>query len=166
MSKIIRLVSFTLFLILVLNACNLPSNAAEEPASTSSNTVLTAAAQTVEANLTQAAILNPPTVPSTQTLAAATSTIAIATTSVPPTNTPPPSPTQTCDVAQFIDDVANRGVFIPLGVEKLLRAGDQFAASFIWIFCDSCHSFLTPNDQVFRQWCFCLPGSTNSSSFD
>ena len=105
MSKIIRLVSFTLFLGLVLNACNLPSDATEEPASTSANTVLTAAAQTVEANLTQAAILNPPTVPPTQTLAAPTSTIAIATTSVPPTNTPPPPPTQSCDVSQFVDDV-------------------------------------------------------------
>jgi hypothetical protein len=56
----------------------------------------------VEANMTQAAILNPPTIPPTNTPGFATSTLAIATTSVAPTS---PPATESCDVAQFIDDV-------------------------------------------------------------
>lgn len=100
MSKIARFVSFTLFFMLVLSACNLPSDTEDEIEG--ADAALTAAAQTVEANLTQAAILSPPTVPPTKTLGAPTSTRAAATTSVPPTN---PPPTQKCDVAQFISDV-------------------------------------------------------------
>jgi len=51
--------------------------------------------------MTQGAILNPPTVPPTSTLSFATATQAFAT-SVAPTS---PPPTQSCDIAQFVDDV-------------------------------------------------------------
>ena len=99
MSKIARLVSFATILMLVMSGCNLPSNATPTQGA---DAVLTAAAQTVEANQTQAAILNPPTIPPTQTLGFPTSTLAVATTSAPPTN---PPPTQSCDLMQFIEDV-------------------------------------------------------------
>ena len=101
MYRATRIVSFALFFILVLSACNLPS-ASDAEATQGADTLLTAAAQTVVANQTQSAILNPPTIPPTSTVGIPTSTLAIATTSIPPTS---PPPTQTCDVAQFIDDV-------------------------------------------------------------
>jgi hypothetical protein len=60
--------------------------------------ILTAAAQTVEANMTQSAILGQPT----STVGIPTYNLGKATTSVFPTH--PPS-TQSCDVAQFVEDV-------------------------------------------------------------
>lgn len=108
MSKFSRLVSITLFLALILSACNLPSNTQGQETE-GADAILTAAAQTVEANLTQAAILNPPTVPviPTSTTAASTPTLAI------PTNTQPgPTSTSVCDLAQFLKDVS-----IPDGTE-------------------------------------------------
>jgi hypothetical protein len=106
MSKFTRLLSIALLLVVVLSACNLPSTPVETEGADS---VLTAAAQTVEANLTQAAILNPPTVPviPTSTTAPPTSTLAVSTnTQSGATNTP------ICDQAQFIKDVT-----IPDGTE-------------------------------------------------
>jgi len=98
MSKIAQFVSTILFIVLILSACNLPANSDEN--TRDADVALTAAAQTIEANLTQAAILNPPTVPPTQTLSIATSTLAISTsTQSVPTSTP------LCDLAQFIKDV-------------------------------------------------------------
>lgn len=102
MLKYTRIISLALFLTLVLSACNLPSAADNAEATQGAEALLTSAAQTVIANQTQAAFLNPPTIPPTSTVGIATSTLAVATTSAPPTN---PPPTQTCDVAQFIDDV-------------------------------------------------------------
>jgi hypothetical protein len=99
MTKTIRLASIFLVLLVGLSACNLPSNVTPTQGV---DIVLTSAAQTVEANMTQAAILNPPTVPATSTVNFLTSTLAVSTTSVVTTS---PPPTQTCDVAQFIDDV-------------------------------------------------------------
>jgi hypothetical protein len=99
MTTTIRLVSILLIFMMGVSACNLPSNAATPTAD--ADVVLTAAAQTVEANMTQSAILNPPTIPPTSTAGFPTSTLAIAT-SAPPTSVPP---TQSCDVAQFVDDV-------------------------------------------------------------
>lgn len=99
MSRTVGLVSILLSLLLGMSACNLPSNATPTHGA---DVALTSAAQTVEANMTQAAILNPPTIPPTSTLGFSTATLAIATTRVP-ANTA--VPTQTCDVAQFIDDV-------------------------------------------------------------
>ena len=55
MSKLAQLVSILLTLVFGISACNLPSNATPTPTQ-GSDAVLTAAAQTVEANLTQAAI--------------------------------------------------------------------------------------------------------------
>lgn len=99
MSKTAWLASILFAITFGISACNLPSNATPTQGA---DAPLTAAAQTVEANMTQAAILNPPTIPPTNTPGIATSTLAIATTSVAPTS---PPATQTCDVAQFIDDV-------------------------------------------------------------
>ena len=101
MSKTARLVSILLALVLGISACNLPSNATPTPTQ-GADAVLTAAAQTVEANLTQAAILNPPTVPviPTSTAGSPTVTLAVSTNAQPvATNT------QICDLALFIKDV-------------------------------------------------------------
>ncbi|GAB4503187.1 MAG: hypothetical protein Fur0043_01790 [Anaerolineales bacterium] len=91
-----------LLLALLLSACNLPS---KTPPTQGPDAILTAAAQTVEANLTQAAILNPPTLPPTSPVNTPipTITLAIPTNSIPPSLTP--LPTTPCDVAKFIDDV-------------------------------------------------------------
>lgn len=99
MTKTTRLASIVLILVVGLSACNLPSNVTPTQGA---DIVLTSAAQTVEANMTQGAILNPPTVPPTSTASFPTSTLAVSITSAAPTS---PPPTQTCDVAQFIDDV-------------------------------------------------------------
>jgi len=100
MNKTARLASIFIVLIVGLSACNLPSNAITP--TSAADVVLTSAAQTVEANMTQGAILNPPTVPPTSTLNFLTSTLAVSNTSAVPTS---PPPTDTCDVAQFVDDV-------------------------------------------------------------
>jgi len=100
MSRTVRFVSILLSLLFGISACNLPSNTTP---TAGVNMALTYAAQTVEANMTQAAILNPPTIPATSTPGFPTATLAIATTRVPPTN---PPPTQSCDIAQFVDDVS------------------------------------------------------------
>ena len=63
MTKSSRLISTILFLTLVLSACNLPSSGTqEENGNGNASAVLTAAAQTVEASLTQTAAQNTPTV--------------------------------------------------------------------------------------------------------
>lgn len=97
----IKLLGMLLLLTLALPACNLPSDA---PPTEGADTVLTAAAQTVTANLTQAAILNPPTLPpiSPAAMPTPTITLAVPTTSIPPSLPPPTTP---CDKAQFIDDI-------------------------------------------------------------
>jgi hypothetical protein len=109
MSKITRLAALLLIFVFGISACNLPSNADVTPTQ-GADAVLTAAAQTVEANLTQAAILNPPTVPAIPTStqgSAPTSTLAVA------TNTQPVATnTQICDLALFVKDVS-----IPDGTE-------------------------------------------------
>lgn len=95
-----------LLLLVALSACNLPSSA---PPTEGANAVLTAAAQTVEANLTQAAILNPPTAPpvNTVTVGVPTSTLAI-----PTSTSPAPTNTTVCDLAQFLKDIT-----VPDGTE-------------------------------------------------
>ncbi len=100
MTKTACLASIFIIFIVGLSACNLPSNAITP--TSAADVVLTSAAQTVEANMTQGAILNPPTVPPTSTLNFLTSTLAVSNTSAVPTS---PPPTDTCDVAQFVDDV-------------------------------------------------------------
>ena len=101
MSKSARLASILLILVFGISACNLPSNT-DATQTQGADAVLTAAAQTVEANLTQAAILNPPTIPviPTSTTAPPTVTLAVS------TNTQPAATaTQDCDDADFVTDV-------------------------------------------------------------
>jgi len=101
MSKIARLVSILLALVLGISACNLPSNATPTPTQ-GADAILTVAAQTVEANLTQAALLNPPTIPVIPTSTAAPPTVTLAvSTNIQPVATN----TQICDLALFIKDV-------------------------------------------------------------
>ena len=102
MSKTFRLVSILLALALGISACNLPTSVTSTP-TPGAEALLTAAAQTVEANLTQAAVLNPPTIPviPTSTSAAPTVTLAASATSGPPAATA----TQECDNADFVDDI-------------------------------------------------------------
>jgi hypothetical protein len=105
MPKLSRLVSTILFLVLVLSACNLPpSGTQEENGGGNASAILTAAAQTVEASLTQTTAQNTPTVavlptstivPPTVTLAAASPTISV----------PAATATQDCDKADFVTDV-------------------------------------------------------------
>jgi hypothetical protein len=103
MSKISRVISMTLLLVLVLSACNLPGGT-PEPESVSAEAVLTVAAQTVEANLTQAADQNTSTVPvvPTSTTAPPTVTLAVASST---SSAPLPTATSACDDAEFVTDV-------------------------------------------------------------
>lgn len=99
MFKFIYNSSFLIVILLILSACNLPSNA---PATEEPNAVFTAAAQTVQAQLTQSVPFSTPTLPpaaptntpvsSFPTLALPTSTVAIPATPV-------------CDQALFVRDV-------------------------------------------------------------
>ncbi len=108
MNKFQRLLIILTLLSLGLSACNLPGSATQ---AVSPGAAFTAAAQTVEAQLTQNALLVPPTntpapIPPTDTPVP-----------VLPSNTPvPPSPTPTpyCDLAQFVSDVT-----IPDGTQML-----------------------------------------------
>ncbi len=115
MSNPSRLVSLVLFFALAMSACNLPSNT-QEPNNTGG--ILTAAALTVEANLTQSAVQNPPPspIPPTNTVAPPP-TVTLA---VPPTSgIPAATATQDCDKADFVTDVT-----IPDGT--VLDAGESF----------------------------------------
>jgi len=95
-----RNISILTVIILILSACNLPSSAppTEEP-----NVIFTAAALTVQAQLTQAVPFNTPTLPPTpqptNTAVTPFPTVAI------PTVKPVFSPTPVCDQAQFVKDV-------------------------------------------------------------
>jgi len=100
MSRSVKFVSILLSLLFGVSACNLPSRATPTQGV---DVALTSAAQTVAVNMTQAAILNPPTIPPTSTLVFVTPSLAIATTRAPAATAPPP--TQSCDVAQFVDDI-------------------------------------------------------------
>lgn len=99
MSYTLRFASISFILILIFSACNLPSNA-QGPDNTGA--VLTAAAQTVEANLTQAALQNQPAnTPISTNTPIPTSTLAV------PVNTQPVATiTQACDQVNFIKDVS------------------------------------------------------------
>ena len=99
MLKVARFISILTVLILVISACNLPSNA---PATPESNVVLTAAAMTVQAQLTQSVPFSTPTLPAP----AATNTPLSVPTLPPATSRPPAaSATPLCDLAQFVKDV-------------------------------------------------------------
>lgn len=103
MFKVAHNISILIVIAFVLSACNLPSNA---PTPTSeSNIVLTAAALTVQAQLTPTAPLgfSTPTLP----IAVATNT-SISVPTLPPASTRPPaaSATAVCDQAQFVRDIS------------------------------------------------------------
>jgi Ig-like domain-containing protein len=98
MFKVARKLSFLALIILIIAACNLPSNATptEDP-----NAVFTAAALTVQAQLTQAAPFRTPTLPAP----AATNT-SVSFPTLPASTLPPAaSPTAVCDQAAFVKDV-------------------------------------------------------------
>lgn len=101
MLKVARNISILMIIVFLLSACNLPSSA---PTPTSeSNVVLTAAALTVQAQLTQSVPFSTPTLP----IALATNT-SISVPTLPPASTLPPAATATavCDQAQFVRDVS------------------------------------------------------------
>ncbi len=103
MAKTSRLVTTILFLALILSACNLPPETDEPP---SASVVLTAAAQTVEANLTQSAVQNtatPQVVVPTSTTAPPTVTLAVSPTTG--SGSTVPTATSDCDDAEFVADV-------------------------------------------------------------
>jgi len=91
-----RFIFTSLAVLLILSACNLP----KATPTADSNTVLTIAAQTVEVQLTQNALLATPL---------ATFTPLPSSTPAPPTATNTPqntaSPTPICDLAEFVTDV-------------------------------------------------------------
>src|SRR5215213_5845757 len=88
-------------IIFILSACNFPSSAATPAAE--SNAVFTAAALTVQAQLTQPAPFNTPTLPIS--VATITST-SISVPSLPASTLPPAaSATAVCDQAQFVKDI-------------------------------------------------------------
>ncbi len=98
MFKVARNISILTVLILIFSACNLPKNA---PATEEPNVVFTAAALTVQAQLTQSVPFNTPTLPPP----AATNTLSLST--LPPAITLPPasSATPVCEQAFFEKDV-------------------------------------------------------------
>src|SRR5512138_1532230 len=99
MFKVARNVSILIVLILIISACNLPSNAATP--TSESNVVMTAAALTVQAQLTKSVPFNTPTLP----IAIATNTSAVAPTLPVSTLPPAASATPVCEQAQFVRDV-------------------------------------------------------------
>ena len=117
MFKYARFVSIVILLTLVLNACNLPSSDTETEGA---NAVLTAAAQTVEANLTQAAVANPNPTATTAVVLPTSTTASPDITLAAPTNTlPVATATQDCDKGDFVTDVS-----IPDGT--VIDPGDSF----------------------------------------
>ncbi|MEW5828315.1 MAG: NBR1-Ig-like domain-containing protein [Chloroflexota bacterium] len=109
MSKRSIVLPFFLVVSLVLTACNMPTGPrpTEDP-----NAAFTAAAQTVEAQLTQAAALASPTQPPLATLPPPTQAIVTPTFTVKP---PTPTNTPICDLGQFIKDISvpDGAVFAP-----------------------------------------------------
>jgi len=107
--KTYRIIALMLALVLAVSACNMPGSA-QPTEQTNPNAVFTAAAQTVVAQLTQNALLNPTSAPAT--VSPPTSTPEPATNTPepalpPPTaiNAPTTAPTASCDAAQFVSDV-------------------------------------------------------------
>ncbi len=99
MSKHIRNILFlSLVLVFIITACNLPSKA---PATEEPNSIFTQAALTVQAQLTQSASFNTPTLPPAQP----TNTLVVLPTAVPATLPPAASATPVCDQAQYVKDV-------------------------------------------------------------
>ena len=101
MSKMPWLVSIILSFALLSSACNLPASTQEPEGA---GAVLTAAAQTVEASLTQSVQQNTPIVPALPTNTTAAPTVTLAAVS-PTSGAPAVTATQDCDKADFVTDV-------------------------------------------------------------
>src|SRR6266545_4006758 len=97
MFKVARNISILTVFILIFSACNLPKNA---PATEEPNAVFTAAALTVQAQLTQSVPFNTPTLPPP----AATNTLSFPTLPAA-TRQPAFSATPVCEQALFEKDV-------------------------------------------------------------
>src|SRR5512143_1480074 len=97
MPKVARTISILTVLIFIFSACNLPSNA---PATEEPNVVFTAAAQTVQAQMTKAVPFSTLTLPAP----AVTNTLS-APTQIPSATPVPATATLVCDQAQFVKDV-------------------------------------------------------------
>jgi len=102
MPKLTHYTLIFIIIILILSACNLPSSA---PATEEPNAVFTAAALTVQAQLTQPAPFSTPTLPPTLPSALSTNTVSALPTLAVPTFPPAASATAVCDQAQFVRDV-------------------------------------------------------------
>jgi len=102
MFRILRIISILSIAVLIMSACNLPSSAATQDPN-DPNVVFTAAALTVQAQLTQAGPFNTPTLPPPPP----TNTAVTIPTAAPiiPTVTQNIPPTAVCDQATFISDV-------------------------------------------------------------
>jgi hypothetical protein len=111
------------FLMVALLACNFPKNSLT--ATQDNGLIYTVSAQTLEAEMTRIAIVEPPSSPVLPTLPPAVETNtppAQTQTPVPSTDTPAPSPTATtiaCDNLEFVDDIT-----IEDGTE--ISAGEPF----------------------------------------
>lgn len=102
MFKIFRSISIVVILAIILSACNLPSRQTPTQDPNNPNVIFTAAALTVQAQSTQLAPFNTPTLPPpppTNTAVLTLPTVAL------PTNTAAVSPTPMCDLALFVRDV-------------------------------------------------------------
>ena len=102
MFKTLRIISILSIAVLMISACNLPSNAGTQDPN-DPNVVFTAAALTVQAQLTQVSPFSTPTLPPPQP----TNTAVTIPTAVPvlATITPNIPPTAVCDQATFVNDV-------------------------------------------------------------
>ena len=101
MFKTLRLISITSILMLIISACNLPSSAPTQNPN-DPNVVFTAAALTVQAQLTQAAPFKTPTLPPPPPINTA---VTVLTAAPIATITPNIPPTVSCDQATFVNDV-------------------------------------------------------------
>jgi hypothetical protein len=102
MFKTLRIISILSIAVLMISACNLPSNTATQDPN-DPNVVFTAAALTVQAQLTQVSPFSTPTLPPPQP----TNTAVTIPTAGPvlATITPNIPPTAVCDQATFVNDV-------------------------------------------------------------
>jgi hypothetical protein len=143
MFRVARTICILTILILIISACNLPSNA---PVTEQPNVVLTAAALTVQAQLTHSVPFSTPTLPPP---APTNTPLSIPT--LPPATNRPPAATATplCDLAQFMKDVnipdgsqlapgaaftktwrlRNAGVCTWTGYSLVFESGDQMGGT-------------------------------------
>jgi hypothetical protein len=105
MYKIRYFITIVIASMLILSACNLPSNA---PATEDPNAISTNAALTVQALLNQSTPFNTPTLPPVPATNTAVSVPPTSTT-IPPTIAPVASATPICDQAQFVSETVPDG---------------------------------------------------------